>query len=302
MLQYGSIWYQNKWWKPVILLCYAFSVNRPYLSVWRTSAEVHARIQLKYTIATATTKITKIGNFCGWKVHWENQKRCNKMAVNATGKHLYIDELLGALRWPPNASPVVAMPWPLASAISAPLFCYPMLASLLSLLCLLDLSKAFNCVPNKEFLSYLSRFSISHSWFSSCLENCTQAVKLENTCFDPLQVISRVPQGSILGPAFFILYINNILANLTPASSDTKVATYADDSQTLDKCPREDLPRCKWEKIWSMWVIVIWSWSWKWTEPRHEHYYVAPLHCFPAGSSCVGQSCPGCAGRHGSEG
>ena len=94
----------------------------------------------------------------------------------------------------------------------------------------LDLSKAFDKVPHHKLLSSLSDVGVSGSllsWFESYLSCRSQQVVLGGSSSTPLPVLSGVPQGSILGPLLFIIYVNS-LANLhlSPGSS---LILYADD-------------------------------------------------------------------------
>ena len=95
----------------------------------------------------------------------------------------------------------------------------------------LDFSKAFDKVPHQLLLHKLQKYgfwSPLHQWFASYLTGRTQRVALEGQYSDWLNVASGVPQGSILGPLFFILYINDLPEYITPP---TEMALYADESK-----------------------------------------------------------------------
>ena len=96
----------------------------------------------------------------------------------------------------------------------------------------LDLAKAFDMVNHEELIKTLPSFGIkttSLNWFRNYLKDRQQIVKINKTLGQKRKIMCGVPQGSVFGPLFFILYINCI-CNI---NIDGKIVTYADDTCLL---------------------------------------------------------------------
>ena len=92
---------------------------------------------------------------------------------------------------------------------------------------ILDFSKAFDKVPHSRLLYKLNYYGIRRDvlhWLESFLNGRTQQVIVEGCKSPTCDVTSGVPQGSVLGPVLFLVYINDIISNI-----QSEIRLFADD-------------------------------------------------------------------------
>lgn len=91
----------------------------------------------------------------------------------------------------------------------------------------LDFAKAFDCVPHQRLLAKLSSLQLDPlalSWIRCFLTNRLQYTVVGNHCSATTNVISGVPQGSVLGPLLFLIFINDL-----PNGISSSIRLFADD-------------------------------------------------------------------------
>ena len=113
----------------------------------------------------------------------------------------------------------------------------------------MDLSKAFDTLDHSIMLNKLRHYGIrgvALEWFKNYLQNRVQYVSINNACSDSLPIECGVPQGSILGPLLFLIYIND-LAHVSPDAisilfaDDTNVIYRSQSYETLNKIINNEL-------------------------------------------------------------
>ena len=124
---------------------------------------------------------------------------------------------------------------------------------------IMDFSKAFDMVPHNSLLVKLSGYGIQEKtldWIGSFLSDRSQRVVVEGEQSDPAPVTSGVPQGSVLGPILFLVFINDL-----PKAINSSCRLFADDtivyreisSPTDSAALQHDLEALQcWEKRWGM--------------------------------------------------
>ena len=92
----------------------------------------------------------------------------------------------------------------------------------------MDFSKAFDKVPHNRLIYKLREYGIDDrttAWIEHWLSGRSQQVVIEGVTSDTVSVTSGVPQGSVLGPILFLIFINDISKDIT-----STVRLFADDT------------------------------------------------------------------------
>jgi hypothetical protein len=121
----------------------------------------------------------------------------------------------------------------------------------------LDFQKAFDKVPHERLLSKLKAIGINGKllrWIRQWLTGRKQRVVINGVMSDWQEVLSGIPQGSILGPLLFIIFINDIDQGIT-----SKILKFADDTKLLGGVKsEEDLESLRKD------LNRLYDWSEKW--------------------------------------
>ena len=94
-----------------------------------------------------------------------------------------------------------------------------------------DFAKAFDTVPHRRLLRKLEGYGISGNclrWIESFLTDRKQLVKVDQARSGTNSVVSGVPQGSVLGPLLFVIYINDL-----PDNVNSSIFLFADDTKIV---------------------------------------------------------------------
>ena len=123
----------------------------------------------------------------------------------------------------------------------------------------LDFQKAFDAVPHQRLLHKLRCYGVSGkllAWIQSFLTDRKQHVVLQGCSSDWSNVASGVPQGSVLGPLLFLLYINDL-----PENVNDHIRIFADDTKLYSAVPSQqdrfnlqaDLDALvRWSDVWQL--------------------------------------------------
>ena len=121
--------------------------------------------------------------------------------------------------------------------------------------CSLDIRKCFDTISHELLLSKLRKYGSSdneYAWFCSYMSNRTQATICDGKLSGYLPVVSGIPQGSVLGPSLFLLFLND----MPNAVQDIIINLYADD--TLLYYASDDIPVIQYNLQLAVDKVVRW--------------------------------------------
>ena len=120
----------------------------------------------------------------------------------------------------------------------------------------LNIKKAFDTVPHRRLLLKLKKYGIEGNilkWIEDFLKERRQRVVLNGKYSSWKKVISGIPQGSVLGPVLFIIYVNDMPDSLNSFckifADDTKLYTAVENKRDQIKLQRDLIKLCKWSKL-----------------------------------------------------
>jgi hypothetical protein len=145
----------------------------------------------------------------------------------------------------------------------------------------MDFAKAFDTVPHKRLLGKLQSYGINNQilpWTEAFLSGRKQRVRIGGEFSGWKTVTSGIPQGSVLGPLLFVIYINDL-----PENVHTHVYMFADDTKLFSEISSAaDVDNLQQD------LTALHTWSERWLlrfhpdkckvltigKRRHEHTYV----------------------------
>ena len=128
----------------------------------------------------------------------------------------------------------------------------------------IDFSKAFDRISHHKLMHVLYHFKINQhvlDWIHDFLNKRVQHTLVDGEASEKCSVVSGVPQGSVLGPLLFVLYLNSLIQSLSHNTSTTTVYAYADDLKILSS-NNTDLQET---------LNIIQNWAKDW------HFFIQPI-------------------------
>jgi len=98
----------------------------------------------------------------------------------------------------------------------------------------IDFAKAFDTVPHRRLLNKIKSYNINQRlilWIQGFLCSRKQSIRVNGEFSSWFDVVSGIPQGSILGPLLFLVYINDLPELCASQDDSSKLYLYADDAK-----------------------------------------------------------------------
>ena len=121
--------------------------------------------------------------------------------------------------------------------------------------CFLDISKCFDCIDHELLLFKLRKYGVINNeitWFTSFLSDRKQSVFCHGNISDAKNIRVGIPQGIILGPSLFLIFINDISECIRSCTCNI----YADD--VVIYYPHEDIKVIIASNFRQIFAIQIW--------------------------------------------
>ena len=142
-----------------------------------------------------------------------------------------------------------------------------------------DFKKAFDSVPHKRLMVKINSFGIEGNvgkWIENFITGRRQRVCIKDSKSTWVDVTSGVPQGSVLGPLLFVLYINDLPEAITCLSK-----LYADDTKIY-----QAVNNAKDAEIFQENIKQLWNWSIEW----QLHFHPDKCHILHLGKANIEKS------------